>query len=346
MIGAGKNIKRLVLFIVTLILALPLLTGCPLSPNSTAPLLPQDSDLDFLVEDTFDLNLWEVRSDINVSYNYRGGEYEIGVVKDASFRAYWPLLELDNVVAQVNARIIAAPDEDAKYGLAFRVTDQGGYYFGINQDSYSISKMVQDEWHSLQSLTKSKYIKTDGTANDLRVLCLGNIIEAYVNGERLITLKDDTFTGSGKLALFAQSRGTIARFDNFTVYMFKDTYISKVLPNWRTTSPPSPTPTPAPSPKPRPTPTPVPNPPPAPVVDPGKQMLEVWVSPSSYGTADIWIDGQGPYRQHYYQWAAAGEHTVRIRATGVPSGMNPIPPVDKTFRVYIRPGQPYSYQMK
>jgi hypothetical protein len=85
---------------------------------------------------------------------------------------------------------------------------------------------------------------------------------------------------------------------------------------------------------------------PAPVIQPtpnvNNQYIEVTVSQSAYGVADIWVDGHGPYRQQYKGPASVGTHTIRIKTYGG----SIYPATDKTINGSVSAGNYWIYQLK
>lgn len=79
-----------------------------------------------------------------------------------------------------------------------------------------------------------------------------------------------------------------------------------------------------------------------PTVNQNNQYIQVIVSQSTYGVADIWVDGAGPYRQQYKAAASVGTHTIRIKTYGGSS----YPAMDKTVTGSVSAGKYWIYQLK
>jgi hypothetical protein len=77
-------------------------------------------------------------------------------------------------------------------------------------------------------------------------------------------------------------------------------------------------------------------------INTANQYIDVYISQSTYGIADIWVDGAGPYRQQYRAPASVGTHTIRIKTYGSTT----YPAFDKTVSGSVSPGKYWSYQLK
>lgn len=83
------------------------------------------------------------------------------------------------------------------YGLILRHISTGNYYiFGIDSDSqWVFAKLVNDKPTNLQNFTFNKAIKGGlNTANTLSVTMTGNTFDCYINGQKVGTIHDSTFS--------------------------------------------------------------------------------------------------------------------------------------------------------
>ena len=211
-------------------------------------------------EDDFSTTRWPVSADEKVTYQYLDGEYRISVNAPLVMKAFSPFPKQSNVIIEVKAKVVASGGNSG-YGIAFRENDGNYYYLRISDNRYGIDKRFQQKWETLHSLTKSDYIKTDGSSNVLKVACLGDTIEVSVNGQWLATIKDSSFN-EGRIALVAEGaegKDTVVTFDNFKIYAFNDAYLQKNAPQFLVANK-TPVPTPSPTAVPTPTSTPGPTP--------------------------------------------------------------------------------------
>ncbi len=77
-------------------------------------------------------------------------------------------------------------------------------------------------------------------------------------------------------------------------------------------------------------------------VNPNNQYIRVYVSQFTYGVADIWVDGYGPYRQQCQINVGVGTHTIRIKTYG----STQVPAFDKTVTGSISAGKYWDYELK
>ena len=97
---------------------------------------------------------------------------------------------------------------DGEYGVVFRYQDpENTYYFRVSADGrYRLGKRVEGDWVDLVPWTPSGIISQDPTDNRLWVTCEGNSIAAYVNGQEVASVTDDTFA-DGYVGVMAGSFG-------------------------------------------------------------------------------------------------------------------------------------------
>ena len=112
---------------------------------------------------------------------------------------------------------------DAEYGIYFRNADGSNYYFYAVSPlgSFSLWKLVDDEWESVLGWTDSDVLEIgEGAENRLGVLAEGSSLTLLANDEVLAELEDDSFA-DGSLGLFvgAFEEGDVeVGFDNFAVW--------------------------------------------------------------------------------------------------------------------------------
>jgi len=220
-----------VLAIISLLLACSPKEETQKPSSSLTPIT--EGSLELIFQDDFRENTWKVSSDDDVIYQYANGEYVItGRKADWRFWARAPFDVFENGVIEVDARTISNFNS-TKYAILFREKEKNYYSLTFNGDFYCVERDYQDKISKLLPLTKSAYIKKDGSANRLKVACLGNTIEVYVNNQRLATITDDTFA-AGKVALAVIGKDSSVAFDNLKMYQFTQEYVQKAAPSLAT----------------------------------------------------------------------------------------------------------------
>ncbi len=177
-----------------------------------------------LFEDDFSSSAsgWEVGDYETGSVGYKGGSYSVVSIGDA--HTMWGIANqnFDNLVIEVEAsQVEAGPEDNNDYGVACRVQSNGdGYYFLISGDGlYAILEAGETGFEPLVDWEESDAIRLGNATNDMRAICDGNALTLIVNGQRLATTEDPTFTG-GDIALTATSYEDVPTeiyFDNLIV---------------------------------------------------------------------------------------------------------------------------------
>lgn len=177
-----------------------------------------------LFEDDFSSSAsgWEVGDYETGSVGYKGGSYSVVSVGDA--HTMWGIANqnFDNLIIEVEAsQVEAGPEDNNDYGVACRVQSNGdGYYFLISGDGlYAILEAGETGFEPLVDWEESDAIRLGNATNDIRAICDGNSLTLLVNGQRLATTEDATFTG-GDIALTATSYEDVPTeiyFDNLVV---------------------------------------------------------------------------------------------------------------------------------
>jgi hypothetical protein len=196
----------------------------------SSPSLPPSSP-ELLFEDDFSnpSSGWDVGSYEAGDWAYEDGEYSL-LVKKIN-RIIWGqndrIGQLDDFVIEVDARQVGGPEDSAGYGLVFRdYPEYYFYYFRIapHSRSYAIEKLSGiGNWSTLKDWTFSDFINSGNSINHLKVVCKGAQIEVYVNGHKLTTVTDYSFSkGDVSLAAETSSKPNVhVHFDNFKLYAVK-----------------------------------------------------------------------------------------------------------------------------
>jgi len=164
---------------------------------------------------------WEVEKGAGYSYGYVDGEYFCREEeKNYMVRGSYPQLEFDDFTYQAECRQVEG-DPENEYGLIFRQSDKDYYKFGITGDGYYHLSLRKDgAWTKVVDWAESKAIKRGDQVNVLKVVCAGQDISLYINGEHVKTVQDNGLS-KGVIGLFAggwENVPTEARFDNVKVW--------------------------------------------------------------------------------------------------------------------------------
>ncbi|MFQ6100351.1 MAG: protein kinase [Anaerolineae bacterium] len=165
---------------------------------------------------------WEVGDYTGGSVGYKDGIYFVRGEEDGSMM--WGVLNrsFDDLVIEVDATQVSAPDNDNNaYGVKCREQADGdGYGLIISGDGYySIQIVVDGDWNPLVAWTTSDVIHQGNAANHIRAVCDGTHLALSVNGELLAEIEDSTYTG-GDIALAAttfEDTPTEVHFDDLVV---------------------------------------------------------------------------------------------------------------------------------
>ena len=99
-------------------------------------------------------------------------------------------------------------------GPVWRYQDENNYYIArMNplEDNFRVYKVVQGRRTQLDS---SDVKAPAGKWHKIRVVQKGNDIQCYLNGKLHLEVKDDTFTGKGKVGLWTKA-DAVTSFDDF-----------------------------------------------------------------------------------------------------------------------------------
>ncbi len=109
---------------------------------------------------------------------------------------------------------------DAGFGLIFRVSDQGGYFFTIDSDDGNFQvDLAKDGWSGLKERTASDKINSSGV-NRIAVLAEGSSFTFYINGVEVCSLVNGSLprgiVGLG-VVQYTIGESVDIEFDNFEV---------------------------------------------------------------------------------------------------------------------------------
>jgi tRNA A-37 threonylcarbamoyl transferase component Bud32 len=200
----------------------------------TAPLLATPAALvtntpvpeigDILFEDDFEspASGWEIGDYETGSVGYGRGVYIVTALGHGDTMWGTANRSFDDVVVEVDAtQVSAGPDNDDDYGVVCREQGNGdGYHLLISGDGfYAIVRSEGGSFEWLVDWTESNAINQGNATNRIRGVCDGSTLTLFVNGQRLATAEDGTFT-TGDIALTATSYEDVPteiHFDNLTV---------------------------------------------------------------------------------------------------------------------------------
>jgi len=187
----------------------------------------RDTDVTFSDEFRRDNGEWFTESDDDVTYEYAGRTLHI--IVNSENRLGWTFnstideLAAVDYLVEVDVEQVAGPD-DAELGLIFRFVDEENFYFFAvsNLGTYSLWKLVDNEWEALLDWTETDALQTDAEAiNRLSVLTEGSQITLLANDVALAQVEDDTFaTGSvGLMVGTFDEIGVDVAFDNLDLWV-------------------------------------------------------------------------------------------------------------------------------
>ena len=193
-------------------------TAAPPTPAAPAPagILFQD---DFSDPDSG----WEVGDYDTGSVGYKSGAYFVTSAGDGN--TMWGVANrsFDDLFIEVDTTQISSPaNNNNDYGVVCREQGDGaGYYMLISGDGYYaiLVKAAGRDFEPLVDWAQSDIIRQGNATNHIRAVCDGSTLALFVNGQRLATAEDDTFS-RGDIALTATSdedEPTEIHFDDLVV---------------------------------------------------------------------------------------------------------------------------------
>jgi len=138
---------------------------------------------------------------------------------------YWsrPGLDYQDVHIEVDAAKVGGPN-DNDYGVICRYIDHDNFYaLLISSDGYYGVLKVKEGNYSLigtEAMEYSEAIQRGDAINHIRADCIGDGLILWVNGEKLLIVRDADFS-SGDVGVIAgtnETSGADILFDNFIVY--------------------------------------------------------------------------------------------------------------------------------
>ena len=189
--GLVVNINQQVRFKVVLLVFL-MLAAC--SPDPSVEIVVGE----VLLRETFgEAGGWDSNATDEVSIGIESGAYRIRANVSSFVRGFYLREPFEDVVIDVRS-VQLSQYENTALGIICRgeLTDRraGGYYFLIGADgSYSIRKGMQDQVVGLLKWAHSDAINRGVATNNIRVICIGDYLALWVNGEFVAEVRDDLY---------------------------------------------------------------------------------------------------------------------------------------------------------
>lgn len=195
-------------------------------PLATEPALIDSNPSASAYSEDFDVDDggWDVYDEDDTWAGYVDGGYRLGV-RSAEY-VTWANPTWDesfaNFEIEVDTRQVEGPiDNNLGILVRYQAGDENYYFFQISSDGYySVSMLRDGEWETLSDWETSEAIQTGlDVVNRVKVVCLGEQFDFYVNDTYLTSVVDDTFaTGNiGFAAGTFDEPGVVIEFDNLTI---------------------------------------------------------------------------------------------------------------------------------
>lgn len=165
---------------------------------------------------------WSSESSEVLDRGYQDGEYFIEVYEPNWLAWTHPGERFQDVSIEVDAQLVSDLSE-GHFGLLCRYRVPGNfYYFAVTGDGYYAILRVEDgvsEVLTGEGFLPSSAVGADEGVTHLRVVCQGEQLAFYVNGEEVATVTDDALQrGDVGLGVGSGPDGSIrVHFDNLIV---------------------------------------------------------------------------------------------------------------------------------
>lgn len=216
------NKRMLAVLILLAVAALACTCNLPFGPGQQTPAPPTQANVLFQDDFSNSASGWEVGDYDTGSVGYKDGVY--AAISGNTNSTMWGVANrsFDNLVIEVDAtQVSAGPTNDNDYGVICREQGDGnGYYLLVSGDGYyAILKGAGGEFEKLVDWTQSDAVRQGNATNHIEAVCNGSTLELSVNGQRLATAEDSTFT-QGDIALTTTTYEDVpseVHFDNLAV---------------------------------------------------------------------------------------------------------------------------------
>lgn len=166
---------------------------------------------------------WPIVEDADRLLEYNNGEYRILVKNTDRWGRASPGYKAIDYLISVDVR--NANDVYGSYGIIFQLADDWSTYytFEITTDGYYMIWRFNSKksgW-KLLAYDISAYINQGTASNQIQLARTGVLIKGYANGQLIVEVEDDSYTGFESVGLITTAykgqANVDARFDNFTV---------------------------------------------------------------------------------------------------------------------------------
>ncbi|MDX2161366.1 MAG: hypothetical protein SF162_08595 [bacterium] len=171
-----------------------------------------------------DVSTWEFYNDSErgIFFGITDGEYRARIVNEALI---WTLngQAHTDVIMQVDT-LQFSTDEQNGYGLICRASanqDGDGYYFLVSGDgNFTIRRGVSGVVEPIIPWTRSAAVAGGQNPNRLRVVCVGDYLALYINGQFVAEARDSRYQRgyAGITAVVPGDRSVEVTFDDLTIW--------------------------------------------------------------------------------------------------------------------------------
>lgn len=200
-----------------------LISGALLAACASGPMAGYTTGDVLLVDDFSEGFDWETRAANGVEIGPANGAYRIRSNTTQYVRGFNSHTHND-VVIEVDALHLSSNNNNA-FGVMCRATrgdyTSAGYYFLIGSDgTYSIRMGRGGDVVALVSWQRSRAVYRGAASNRLRVICVGDYLALYVNGQFVTDVRDSTYRSgvAGFVAATASNTTVEVAFDNLTMW--------------------------------------------------------------------------------------------------------------------------------
>ncbi len=200
----------------------PTVTNTPVPSVSPTSTLPPEPKWKFVSSDTLKTGFWPRQEGETMSMHYKLGGYLI--TNDSPETFVWSARSdtYNGVRVEVTGRRVAGPI-DGYYGIVCDFADAANYYLlAVGTDGwYGIGLKANGKLVFLaEGRDTTGAVGSGGAENALRADCMPGSLTLWSNGQRLVSIRDVTFT-AGAIGLGVGNRktgGMQALFKDFTIY--------------------------------------------------------------------------------------------------------------------------------
>ncbi len=141
---------------------------------------------------------WPITRDGLLRREIVDGQYIMRAQAPGAYSAVFQPFDYASVIVETNATLNPNSQTDSAYGIIFRYVNEDNYYvFAVHgRQQVSIWVRLDGEWRELRggetNWTPSDRVRPPGEANHLSVLAEGDHLLGFVNGTRVVDVRDDS----------------------------------------------------------------------------------------------------------------------------------------------------------